>query len=294
MNKRFLTVLVFAFVVAGVFTLMFYKAIAGRINTAAKPATTKIIVANRTLGVGTLIRDLDLTYRDWAGPVPQQAVTKKEDVIGRGVISAIYEGEPILETRLAPKGSGAGLAATIPNGMRAVGVKVNEIIGLAGFVVPGMRVDVIISGAPPESPKALGMLSKTLLQNIEVLSAGQNIQKDAEGKPISVQVVNLLVTPEQAEKISLAQTNTQIQLVLRNPVDTDVAKTRGTSVLALFSGDDGIPMPAASKAPVRRAAAPVKKVVVEEKPKPKPPIVIEVLTGTKKTQAEFAAEGNNR
>jgi pilus assembly protein CpaB len=287
MNKRFLTVLIFAFVVAGAFTLIFYKAVAGRIGSGPKTATTKIVVAGRTLNVGTLIKDLDLKYGDWTGTLPQQAITKKEDIVGRGVVSAIYEGEPILETRLAPKGSGAGLAATIPEGMRAVGVKVNEIIGLAGFVVPGMRVDVIISGAPPESPKALGMLAATLLQNIEVLSAGQNIQKDAEGKPISVQVVNLLVTPEQAEKISLAQTNTQIQLVLRNPLDTKIAKTPGTAVLNLFSGAEGISVP---KVPLaRRAAAPV-KAAAAPKPAPPPPVVVEVFTGAKRSESKFVVE----
>ena len=117
--------------------------------------------------------------------------------------------------------------------MRAVAIRVNEIVGVAGFVVPGMRVDVLISGSPPGAA-ALGGVTKTLLQNLEVLSAGQNFQKDAEGKPVSVQVVNLLVTPEQAEMLSLASTQTTIQLVLRNPLDNDVAKTTGSAVSQLF------------------------------------------------------------
>lgn len=289
MNKRFISVLVFALVVAGGFTLIFYKAVASRMSVAPKPATAQIVVAARTLGVGTLIRDLDLKYGNWTGALPQHSLTKKEDIIGRGVISAVYEGEPILETRLAPKGSGAGMAATIPSGMRAVAVRVNEIIGLAGFVVPGMRVDVIIAGAPPASPKELGMLSKTLLQNIAVLSAGQNIQKDAEGKPISVQVVNLLVSPEDAEKISLAQTNTQIQLVLRNPLDTDIAKTKGSAVAHLFSGQEG-GLLVRQAAPVRRAAPAVR--TVSAPPKPKSPVVIEVITGASRSHAKFEGEGN--
>ena len=126
----------------------------------------------------------------------------------------------MLESRLAPKGAGGGLAAMIPAGMRAVAMRVNEVVGVAGFVVPGMRVDILISGSPPNSKNAdLGSLTKTLLQNIEVLSAGQDFKKDAEGKPISVQVVNVLVTPEQAEQLSLAASQTTIQLVLRNPLD---------------------------------------------------------------------------
>jgi pilus assembly protein CpaB len=287
MNKRFISVLIFALIVAGGATLLFYRLLSSRLNATPKPvATTEIMVAARNLVVGTLIREADLTTTTWSGPAPQLAVTKKEDVVGRGVIAAIYQGEPILDTRLAPKGAGAGLAATIPQGMRAVAIRVNEIIGLAGFVVPGMRVDVLIAGTPPESPRTLGTLSKTLLQNIEVLSAGQNIQKDAEGKPIQVPVVNLLVTPEQAETLSLASSETKIQLVLRNPLDTVEAKTPGTAVARLFAGQN-IPLDTPRVAPVRR--------VVREKPvvpavKEKPPVVIEVIQGGRKANATFKEE----
>ena len=120
---------------------------------------------------------------------------------------------------------------------RAVALKVNDIVGVAGFVTPGMRVDVLIAGNPPNSRNSeLGTRTRTILQNIEVLSAGQNIQKDAEGKPVSVQVVNLLVTPEQAETLSLATQET-IRLVLRNPLDNEVTKTPGTALANLFGGD---------------------------------------------------------
>ena len=151
-------------------------------------------------------------------------------MVGRGVITPIFAKEPIIDSRLAPKGAGGGLAAMIPPGMRAVAVRVNEVVGVAGFVVPGMRVDVLISGNTPGGDSSLGTLTKTLLQNIEVLSAGQDFKKDAEGKPVSVQVVNLLVTPEQAEQLSLASNQTTIQLVLRNPLDHEVAKTPGTAL----------------------------------------------------------------
>ena len=121
----------------------------------------------------------------------------------------------------------------IPPGMRAVAVRVNEVVGVAGFVVAGMHVDVLISGNRPERQRAAWVPSrKTLLQNIEVLSAGQDFKKDAEGKPVMVQVVNLLVTPKQAEQLSLAASQTSIQLVLRNPLDHDIAKTPGTALAA--------------------------------------------------------------
>ena len=117
----------------------------------------------------------------------------------------MYEGEPIIADRLAAAGSGGGLAAIIPPGLRASAVRVNEVVGLAGFVTAGMRVDVLMSGIPPGGNPSEGSRVNTLLQNIQVLSAGENLQKDSEGKPHPVQVVNLLVTPEQAEKLTLAE-----------------------------------------------------------------------------------------
>src|SRR5580692_9434401 len=236
MNQRLFSVLIFAFVVSAGASLLLYRLIASRVTANAKQPTAQVIVAARNLELGTLVRDSDLRMGDWSGTVPHAALLRKEDVVGRGVMSAIYEGEPILENRLAPKGAGAGLAAMIPAGMRAVAVRVNEVVGVAGFVVPGMRVDILISGSPPGPSNATqGTLTRTLLQNIEVLSAGQDFKKDSEGKPLGVGVVNLLVTPEQAEMLSLASNQTTIQLVLRNPLDTQVAKTPGTAVVELFA-----------------------------------------------------------
>jgi pilus assembly protein CpaB len=286
MNKRFLYVLAFALVVSGGATLLFYGLIRGRMSAPEQPVTTQIIVAARNLEVGTLIRDTDLKTGPWPGTVPQSALVKKEDVLGRGVISTIYLDEPVIDSRLAPKGAGAGLAATIPPGMRAVAIRVNEVVGVAGFVLPGMRVDILISGTAPGSAPSLGTLSKTLLQNIQVLSAGQNIQKDTEGKPISVAVVNLLVTPDQAEILSLASNETKIQLVLRNPLDTQVTKTPGTAVAHLFTGQKLALAEAPAQAP-RRA-------VVRQAPLPQPvkvipaPLVVEVLHGSKRAESKFA------
>lgn len=288
MNRRFISVLAFAFAVAAIATLLFYNLIARRLSSAPRPvATTKVLVASRNLTVGVLVKEVDLREQDWPGTAPQNAILKKEDIVGRGVVAPIFEGEPFIESRLAAKGAGAGLAATIPPGMRAVAVRVNEVVGVAGFVVPGMRVDVLIAGSPPNAPRNLGTLSRTLLQNIEVLSAGQNIQKDTEGKPISVPVVNLLVTPEQAEVLSLASNETRIQLVLRNPLDTQTAKTPGTAVANLFTGQRlALPGAAGEARPaVRRAPVTPKPEVVEKKPPP--PIIVEILHGSKKSLASF-------
>src|SRR6266853_810241 len=277
MNQRLFSVLIFAFVVSAGASLLLYRLIASRVTANAKQPTAQVIVAARNLELGTLLRESDLKMGDWSGPLPQGALLRKEDVVGRGVMAAIYDGEPIVENRLAPKGAGAGLAATIPAGMRAVAVKVNDVVGVAGFVVPGMRVDVLISGNPPGSQSSAGMVSRTLLQNIEVLSAGQNFQKDAEGKPVQVQVVNLLVTPEQAEILNLASNETKIQLVLRNPLDTQTAKTPGIAMGTLFGA--AIKPPEAPAPKPRPVTAHVKVPVAVEPAKPAPPIMVEVING---------------
>lgn len=278
MNRRLSTILFAAFVVAAISSYLVYR-IAGKQMHPAQAPTTAIIVAARDLEIGEVIKDGDLAKAEWVGTLPKGAMTTKETVVGRGVVSALYQGEPVLESRLAAVGSGGGLAATIPQGMRAAAVKVNEVVGVAGFVVPGMRVDVLISGTQPNAA-AEGPKVKTLLQNIEVLSAGTNIQKDAEGKPVQVQVVNLLVTPEQAELLSLASNETRIQLVLRNPLDTEMAKTSGIAMAGLFS--DGNPPPK----PKEVRAAPPR--VVKAPPAPAPRIyLVEILNGSKKSEEKF-------
>jgi|SRR5215467_3746091 len=287
MNQRLFSVLIFAFVVSAGASLLLYRLISSRVTANAKQPTAQVIVAARNLELGTLLRESDLKMGDWTGPMPQGALLRKEDVVGRGVMAAIYDGEPIVESRLAPKGAGAGLAATIPAGMRAVAVRVNEVVGVAGFVVPGMRVDVLISGNPPGGSTTMGVVSKTLLQNIEVLSAGQNFQKDAEGKPVQVQVVNLLVTPGQAEILNLASNETKIQLVLRNPLDTQTAKTSGIAMGALFG--TATKPPDTARQPRRIARVTLPPPLLMEPPKPASPVMVEVINGTKRVESKFAA-----
>jgi len=288
MNQRFISVLVFAFAVATGASFLLYRLLNNKVNTKSA-VTMQVVVASRNLDRGTVVHDADLKAAPWAGALPIGALQKKEDVVGRGVIAAIFNGEPFQETRLAQRGAGGGLAAMIPPGMRAVAVRVNEVVGVGGFVVPGMRVDVLISGTPPNNGKSLGSLTSTLLQNIEVLSAGQDFKKDTEGKPVSVQAVNLLVTPEQAEKLSLAANQTTIQLVLRNPLDTLVAKTPGTALALLFGR---LAAPAAEPAPVilkprpvvRTSAALLPQPVM---PAPQAPVLVETLNGPKRGQMKF-------
>jgi pilus assembly protein CpaB len=242
------------------------------------------MTATRTLEVGALIKDGDIQMGVWTGTPPAGMVVKKDGLVGRGVIAPIYAGEPVMENRLAPPGGGGGLAATIPPGMRAVAVKVNEIIGVAGFALPGMRVDVLITGLPPaQSGSNDNPQVKTVLQNIEVLSAGSNYQKDAEGKPVAVTVVNLLVTPEQAEVLTLSNNETKIQLILRNPLDTASTKTPGTAKAALFGGPPAV-APARTVPLVARAKEPPAPAPVVSAP----PYHVEVLNGGKQSEAQFA------
>jgi pilus assembly protein CpaB len=283
-NQRISTILIVALLVSAGATYVVYRLVVSRTSQASP--TVQVVEAARNLEIGTLIKDADLKTGPWVGEVPAGIATKKESLLGRGVVAPIYQGEPVLENRLAPAGAGAGLAATIPAGMRACAVRVNEIVGVAGFVVPGMRVDVLIAGSAPGA-QANGPQVKTLLQNIEVLSAGQNYQKDAEGKPVTVQVVNLLVTPEQAEVLSLASNETRIQLVLRNPLDTQPAKVPGTAMSNLF----GVPAkPPAPSAPRPRVTPVVVKMPerVPEKVISLPPYQIEVFNGPQRSEAKFA------
>ena len=283
MSQRVFAILLVAFAVAAGASYVVYRLVQTRIGQAAGPVTSEIVVAARKLEIGTLVKDIDLKGGPWLGALPPGVVLKKEDVIGRGVIAAINEGEPIFDNRLAAVGAGAGLAATIPPGMRAVAIRVNDVAGVAGFVVSGQRVDVLINGTPPGGAAAQGAKSKTILQNIEVLSAGTNFQKDAEGKPVQVPVVNLLVTPEQAETLSIASNQTTIQLILRNPLDTEATKTPGSAVATLFGEAKPAPVPGRP----RPVAPPVKAMPPVAGQMPPSYLLVEVLNGPKRSELKF-------
>ena len=291
MNKRMGAVLLFAFLVSLGASVVIYKLVSGRLEARAAAETKTILVATRDLAVGELIRDMDIRKGEWVGPLPESAVLNPDDLVERGVVQNIYAGEPFLQSRLAPKGAGAGLAATIPPGMRAVALPVNQVSGVAGFVTPGQRVDILISGNSPNINRPdLGTLTKTLLQNVEVLSAGQSLERNAEGKPVSVPVLNLLLTPEQAEIMSLASSETRIQLVLRNPIDKEEAETPGTAKAKLFE-DVGFLKPAPQP---RRVSSGPPRVVAPPPPPPakKEPFVVEVFHGIQKSQSQFENQEN--
>ena len=291
MNKRFVGVLVFAAVVALAVSSLLYRALKNNSQQPVAVATTsKIAVAAKDLDVGAVIKEDDVKLEDWTGPFPEGSTSRPQELVGRGVMIGIMAKEPVIEKRLAPKGAGGGFSVLIPPGMRAVPLRVNEVAGVAGFVVAGMHVDVLISGNVPGSDNRQGTVTKTLMQDVEVLSAGQDFKKDPEGKPVVVQVITVLATPEQAETLSLASAQTTVQLALRNPMDKTIAKTTGTSVGRLFNG--GLAMgPNLPERPVRTApvAPPAPKVAPKE-----PAFVMEIISGTSKKENKFETAGEGK
>ncbi len=300
MNRRLISVLLFALVVASFTSYVLYRLILVRVQAQGQGhtvSTNRLVVAKHDIQVGTSIQDSDIDEVSWGAPVPADALKTRQEVIGRGVISTIFQNEPFLSERLALTGAGAGLAATIPVGMRAVALRVNEVVGLAGFVVPGMHVDVLMAGNAPSSDQArYGTLCRTILQDIAVLSAGQKIDKTNDGKPELAQVVNLLVTPAQAEVLNLAMSETKVQLVLRNPLDSKTETTPGTSIAGLFGvatrGTLTMPFNPASASFQPPAAQPSAPQQTSDNRKnataPQHPMAhVEVFRGVKKSEETF-------
>jgi len=263
-SARTALVIAVATVMASIATYGVYLAVSRIPVREVEVASTKIVVAVGTLPTGTQLQDKDLKLVAWpeSSPVPG-SFTKFEDVIRRGLVAGVVENEPITESKLAPLASGAGLPPTIPPGMRAMSVRVDDVIGVAGFVVPGTRVDVVVtisSATSQDKP-----MSRTVLGNVLVLTSGTRIDQEhgRKGEPVPTSVVTLAVTPDDAERIALAANNGRISLALRNPLDVDPTQTAGIKLDALMAGPGGAPAPAAP--PQKRVA----KAVV-----PTPPVVV--------------------
>jgi len=276
MKRRMVTVMLFALLAALVPSTLIYRAMAGR--APARVTGPMVPVASRDLSVGSLVQETDIRTGEWTGPIDPHWILSKEEIIGRGVTANVNRGEPIADNRLAPRGAGAGLAAIIPPGMRAVAVRVDDVVGVSGFVLPGMHVDILTSGT---RPGGAGTVTRMILQDVAVLSAGQNLERDAQGKPAAVPVVNLLVTPPDAEKLSLASGQMKVQLILRNPLDTVRVKTLGISSAGLLA--DGSKEEAPKRPIVARRPAPQPAPAPVKPPEPAPvPLTVDVFHGAKK------------
>ena len=197
--------------------------------------TIQVVVSSKPLPLGTRLQASDLRLVTWPAAQPVQGMfTRIDDCINRAVITSMVENEPVLEGKLAPKEGGAGLSATIPDGMRAVSVSVNDVIGVAGFVVPGTMVDVLVT--EQRTLEANYELTRTILENVRVMAAGQKVEQDREGKPQIVPVITLLVSPEDAIALTMASTQGRIQLALRNTLDSKKVDPPAVLQAYLFGG----------------------------------------------------------
>jgi pilus assembly protein CpaB len=281
-RRRLVSVILFAVLAAFASSTILYKIISGN-SQRSKGATASVLVAARDLDAGALVGDADVRPVDWPVVDGSHWIGKRSDVVGRALLTPVAKDEPFADGRLAAKGAGAGLASRIPPGMRVVAVHVDELTGLSRFILPGMHVDVISTGSEA-AQNGRGMVARTILQNIEVFSSGQNNDQNAREKPVAG-VFNLLVTPQQAETLSLAVAQTRIELVLRNPLD------KGSFVAEAAPAPKPSPIPAAKrrKAVVKEPAPEPKPVVAEKKPaEPAPMPTVEVIHGTKRTVSAVA------
>jgi pilus assembly protein CpaB len=275
---RILMVLVLALTAGGVLALGTYNYVQKSPVQAASFPTRQVVVAAADMDIGAELRREDLRVIEWpANSLPANAMSNPEEIIGRGLVMPVIQNEPILPMKLASKEAGAGLPPVIPPGQRAVSVRVNEVIGVAGYVTPGTRVDVVATVSPTQNKQ--DMTSKVILTDVAVLAAGTKIERDAEkDKPVAVNVVTLLVSPEESERLTLAANEGKIQLALRNPLDKDSPKTLGIRPAALLgSAPAPRPLPRATGGP---KGAPVAVAAVQ--PVTPEPTTVEIIRGDKR------------
>lgn len=279
-QRRLLAIGVVALGVAALLTVFTYRSFAKRV-AGARPSTTTVVVASKDLPVGAMIGADDVhTVALPTQYLPQNVILDNAKVVGRGVISPMVKNEIVLDGKLAAAKAGAGLPAMIPPEMRAVSVQVNDVTAVAGFVVPGTRVDVLLTGSPTHVGAGNDVMTTTVLENVEVLAAGQKIEPNSEGKPDKVPVITLLVSPADAQKLTLASSEGHIQLALRNPLDEQTKDVAPVENAALYHG-----APAAAPAPHAHTVARTTKKVAA--PQPPPIYVVEVIKGDKRDVTKF-------
>jgi pilus assembly protein CpaB len=233
-RRRIFMVFVLAISAGGALALGTYNYVQQMPVQAPGMATRPVVVAATDLQIGSELRREDLRVIDWpATAAPNGAFSTVDEIVGRGLVMPVIENEPVMPMKLASKEAGAGLPPVIPPGMRALSVRVNEVIGVSGYVLPGTHVDVLATLSPSEQRG--DMTSKVVLTNVQVLAAGTKMEQTSDGgKPTPVSVVTLLVNPAEAERLTLASTEGKIQLALRNPLDRETPLTSGIKPAALL------------------------------------------------------------
>lgn len=277
MNRtRLLLIGVLALALGFVVSVLVYKNLQIRSGALNEPGV-EVIVAADDLQVGARVEEHDIKVIKIPGSdLPPGAPRRRSDVLGHGVIIPISKGEFILTNKLAGENAGAGLPALIPPGMRAVPVRVNEVVSVAGFVTPGTRVDVLLTATPPGSSE---QQTTTVLQDIAVIASDKRLERNASGEAQNTAVVTLLVTPDDAQRLTLATSEGKIQLALRNPLDTRQEDVASSSARGLFHG----------MAPPPTTPAPVHRAVVKTAPPPPPPptgVSVEIYQGDKKQEVK--------
>jgi pilus assembly protein CpaB len=268
-SRRILAALLVALALASGVTFVVSRKLLGRLATAAQ--LQGYVAASRTLQPGEVLKSEDLRIIDWPVTHPLTgAFSKTSDIVGRAMMYPVADSQPILQDYLAAPGSVVGLTAKIPEGMRATSVKSDEVVGVAGFLFPGSRVDVLVTFHAEHLPTPA---TQIVLQDVEVLTAGQKLEPDPQGKPDAVSVVTLLLTPEDAQKLVLAGSQGTIQFVLRNGAD----HTKIGAVPMQMSQLSGVP-PAA---PVPSAVTPHPRLPIKD------PYVVETILGDKRATRSF-------
>lgn len=254
MRRRTLIILIAALVVGGITAYLAISYLGGQEEQegAVQEEAVQVVVAARAMPAGHVLTTEDVRLVGWpADAVPPEYANSESDVVGRGLLAPISQNEPLLSTKLARMEGGGGLPILIPENGRAISISVDQVLGVAGFVLPGTRVDAVVI---MEQPGTDEVASKIFLQNLQVLSIDQTYQREVEGEPVTSSVVTLLVTPEQAETLALARSQGIIQLALRNPLDTDSVSTDGAlraEVIDLGRRSPARPAQAAPSRPAR-------------------------------------------
>jgi pilus assembly protein CpaB len=288
-RRRIFAVFVLAITAGGALALGTYNYVQQVPAAAAGIPTTPVVVAAKDLQIGAALRAEDLRVVEWpANAAPKDAFTTTDELVGRGVIMPLIENEPIMAMKLASKDAGAGLPPVIPAGFRALSVRVDEVIGVAGYVLPGTRVDVLATLSPTRDQ--VDVTSKVVLTDVQVLAAGTKIEQSEDGgKPMPVSVVTLLVNPLEAERLTLASTEGKIQLALRNPLDREAPSTTGIKPAALLSS--GLPV----RQPTRTASAATPRPVTAAPAAPAPAAgpdlpSVEIIRGDKRAREVLRQE----
>jgi pilus assembly protein CpaB len=272
MARRLMLALVVALVISGLFTFWLSRRVAHASRTPVQPPN-QYVAAARSLDPGEVIRREDVNMIDWPKSHPLDgSFVKVDDVVGRAVLYPLSTGQPILDRQLAAPGSGIGLTGRIPSGMRAIALRSDEVVGVAGFLMPGTHVDVLVTYKDDSSPEPV---TATVLQDAEVLAAGHQVQPDPSGKPVSVDVVTLLLSPEEAEKAVLASEKGTIHFVLRNGGDHTQAGAAPVDLNQLASLPSSKPL---------HSGEPRSSEIRSTAPKP---WVVETMMGDKRSTASF-------